>query len=843
MYNHVRMTTFLFILICILFGFTLNLRARVDTLEKRLRERSVETKQVTSDVPSPVASVEEPAITAPAPAYAPMPKADSETVFSPSIPVPPPVPAEPRESQLLAWFKEQTLIKIGSLIFFLGAVWFVSYAIEQNWISPIMRIVLGVLLGVAGYALAYTRQGKDDTQYQVITVLGTGIVLGSVVASQFAFTTPIVPAFLAGIIMVLSLAYTVYVAVRTKTEWIGIISAIAGFLVPFLVVTDNPSATTLLSYGFLLSACLLTVAFMTAWRVVTLTSFIGAALYLLTVSETGVLAATTMWLFAAVYSLLFFVVTTISLWRTRNPLMLDASILGLVGLQFVGFSVEYLSAPALAVFCAAVLVAGTGYALQQRGAGERVIALYVALSSIGILIATTLQFDGFVLTVAYALEVLMVFILALRLGKTENSVTLSFTLFLLPIITGIGNLIVLSDSTTALQAETVGVLTVIGVLGAAWYATMTYKRETNRALVEKLVPVFAVALYLFGMATVSVVAGIYDSIIPAVVSVLVCATLVAMVALFSLVKLTKIESPHILGLFSLVLPTILALDLILTGDLSLGGPIATLLATGAYLLCLIAITTRYWAEALDTNAAAFFGAIAYGLTWIAMLLCTLFFSELWSNLPNPVADVLIALTWLLVPYLTVNILLWLQQPINRVSPVLFVFAVPLLLLLDFYEFSGWPAGVFALEAIALYVAVTVLALLGKTLYDQGETFRQGAVVILVLAGLKAFGLVWMISQSLFEFEAIAVTVALLVYTITGLYLYVQGQIKGSIAWRRAGRYLLIAVVVRLLLVDVWAMEQVWQIVTFLTVGGLFIGAALYESSKRKQQEQIDTPSI
>jgi hypothetical protein len=104
----------------------------------------------------------------------------------------------PQEFFLYTWFKEQTLIKVGSVIFFFGAVWFVSYAIEQNWISPLMRIALGLLLACSIYGVGYWRQRFEVVQFQVLTVLGSAVFMGTVVASQFAFSNPVLPP-LAGI--------------------------------------------------------------------------------------------------------------------------------------------------------------------------------------------------------------------------------------------------------------------------------------------------------------------------------------------------------------------------------------------------------------------------------------------------------------------------------------------------------------------------------------------------------------------------------------------------------------------------------------------------------------------
>ena len=88
---------------------------------------------------------------------------------------------------LVDWFREQTLIKVGAIIFFLGAAWFVGLAFEENWISPLGRIVLGLALGVLVALIGYTRATVDRIQYLTLTALGAGVVIATVYASQFAF--------------------------------------------------------------------------------------------------------------------------------------------------------------------------------------------------------------------------------------------------------------------------------------------------------------------------------------------------------------------------------------------------------------------------------------------------------------------------------------------------------------------------------------------------------------------------------------------------------------------------------------------------------------------------------
>lgn len=843
------MSFFLFLLIVILFILNSSLTSRVNTLERKLKQNeSPQPGGAPSEIPS--ADVHEASE-----ALTPIPQAsgveDTSVWPAPSVSrrqsihhdsstseISRGITAERGDSKALSWFKDQTLIKIGSIIFFLGAVWFVSYAIEQNWISPLLRIVLGVLLGIAGYILAYTRKVHDQLQYQVISVLGTAIILGTVVASQFAFAAPVLPAWLAFSSMVLALAYTVRIALETKTEWINVVSAIAGYVLPFLVVTETPSLHGLLLYGALLAVCLLTVAFSTAWRSTTIISLIGSIIYLLLAVEAGTLTDMVMWWYVILYSLVFVGVTTLSVWRTRQPLVLDVSVLGIIGLQYISYAIALTTEPALMVFLAATLVALIGYGMHHSSANANGVVLYSSLSAIGILVATTLQFDGFVLTVAYAFEVLMVFALALRFGKTDTSYGIAAVLFTLPVLSGIGNLLTLSESATGLRAETTGVLSVIVAMAAASYVALKRPRESGQTNLVQIATALLAVLYVFFISSVYVIATIYDGIFLTEATLLIVSALLAVCIVLRVGMLTQTKEIHYLALLSLFVPTLVSVGTLI-GQQTIVSSTDLLFAALLYGVSLFVLGAKYWMDATANTLRAFYGRIAYGLLWVKIVFVGLFFTELWSMLPMSINEALRALTWLIVLYVSAHILLLLKQPKERVYPVLYSFVVPIILSISFYEFNGWPGGILSIDAVALYVFTTICMLLGKTLYDHSSSLGDAYKAFVVIAGLQSFALVWMISQSLFVFEAMAVTVALIIYTVAGLYAYVYGRINERALWQRAGIYILIAVVLRLFLIDFWVMEQVWQIITFLGVGGLFIAAALYESTRRKQEQSED----
>lgn len=126
-----------------------------------------------------------------------------------------------------------------------------------------------------------------------------------------------------------------------------------------------------------------------------------------------------------------------------------------------------------------------------------------------------------------------------------------------------------------------------------------------------------------------------------------------------------------------------------------------------------------------------------------------------------------------------------------------------------------------------------LRFLTYTTEDEAEKgiVRRFAVTLFALSGIFSTIIVWLIAHVLSPDEGMAVTIALFVYTIVGLGLYIEGSRRVSVALKYSGMSLLVVVIARLGLIDVWTMEILWRIATFLGIGILFMLAALLEKKK------------
>ena len=274
------------------------------------------------------------------------------------------VPVVPAEFFLYTWFKEQTLIKIGAVLFFLGAVWFVSYAIHEGWISETLRIMLGICAGVLLYVAAFWRSKTDTTQYLIITALGTAIIMATIYAGQMLFL--VFPPALALCLIVLCLTYTVWVSVKAAAEWLAVIAAVAGLLAPFMINSAAPDLGGLMIYLLSLSVGLLTVVFYTNWRTVSFVLVVGVSL--LQVQALGTVSALELWWYGVALALVFLASSTTSLVRSRVPEAIDIATLGIAGLLYTVLANAGASMPGLALFIAAFVFAVIGYSVHVRDA-------------------------------------------------------------------------------------------------------------------------------------------------------------------------------------------------------------------------------------------------------------------------------------------------------------------------------------------------------------------------------------------------------------------------------------------------------------------------------------------
>jgi hypothetical protein len=236
---------------------------------------------------------------------------------------------------------------------------------------------------------------------------------------------------------------------------------------------------------------------------------------------------------------------------------------------------------------------------------------------------------------------------------------------------------------------------------------------------------------------------------------------------------------------------------------------------------------------------------SYVFLWLSYLFVSVWFTILLSTFFSPALTLtLSSVLFAALTHVVVNLLLRLEVQFERIVPFVIALFVPALGLLPALSLRGWSDGVLSVDAVSLYAYVTLLILMGVTLYHfaqerSNETAMSFSSALLIVGGLFSFALVWVITHTISNSAVLAVTAALFIYTIAGLLSYVYGKRTNTHMFVRAGYLLLTAVIVRLAVVDVWNMDPFWRIITFLGIGAMFIIAALLERAPSRSVESQD----
>lgn len=140
--------------------------------------------------------------------------------------------------------------------------------------------------------------------------------------------------------------------------------------------------------------------------------------------------------------------------------------------------------------------------------------------------------------------------------------------------------------------------------------------------------------------------------------------------------------------------------------------------------------------------------------------------------------------------------------------------------------------VLILMAVLLIVSGRLITSVGKN--NQGGVNNNAGSAIIILGTLYIWFTLWQfIHIFMRESPDIATMTTLIIFTVAGLTAYFTGLYNNDIARKVYGTALLAFVVVRLIIVDVWAMELFGRVITFFAIGVLFMSTA-FLTKKRKQ---------
>jgi uncharacterized membrane protein len=162
--------------------------------------------------------------------------------------------------------------KIGIGVLIIGLGIFVKFAIDNNLISPVTRIILAYLAGGTLLWLAYRFKSKYMA-YSAVLLSGGVATLYFTTFIAFDFYQ-LFPRFAAFTLMLLISSYTIFAAIRQyRQEVIGIIGLVGAYAVPMLLST-NIGSIPMLGYVVLIDSVILIISFRLNWHTTSIVAFV-----------------------------------------------------------------------------------------------------------------------------------------------------------------------------------------------------------------------------------------------------------------------------------------------------------------------------------------------------------------------------------------------------------------------------------------------------------------------------------------------------------------------------------------------------------------------------------------
>ena len=316
---------------------------------------------------------------------------------------------------------------IGIIAVTFGVAFFLKFAFDQQWIGPGARVSLSALLGVALLYVGERLRGRGLKAYAYV-LSGGGILilyLSDYAAYNFYRLISQPTAF---VLMALVTTTAVLLSVRLSALPVAILGLVGGFLTPVLLSTGTDNEVGLFTYVALLDAGVLAVAYFKRWRSLDFLSFAGTV------------AITLGWAFAyfthekvwttLVFLTVFFLLYSLlaifhNVLRGRSTRWFDVALAIANATFYFGLSYLMLTeagldqvTPATEALLLSIFFTGLFYTTWRWSPDDRLLRYsYVGAAATFLTIALAIQLELHWVTMAWAVEALMLAWVGLRSGE------------------------------------------------------------------------------------------------------------------------------------------------------------------------------------------------------------------------------------------------------------------------------------------------------------------------------------------------------------------------------------------------------------------------------------------
>ncbi|HZZ40038.1 MAG TPA: DUF2339 domain-containing protein [Acidobacteriaceae bacterium] len=257
-----------------------NLEGEVASLRERVR-RLEETLQWHGIVPRPEASAAAAPVLSPmAPEEKPEVAAMQATAPVPLLQVPPQDHRAGDERSLESRIGSQWFNRIGILAVLIAAAWFLKLAIDNHWIGPLGRVLIGLLAGAGLIAWSERFRTRGYAAFSwSLKAMGSGVLYLSLWAAWSLYH--LIGSPLAFVAMIAVTAFNGFLSWVQDAELLALYAIVGGFSTPLLISTGENHEVALFTYLLLLDLAVLALVALKPWSRLLCGAFAGTVFFFL----------------------------------------------------------------------------------------------------------------------------------------------------------------------------------------------------------------------------------------------------------------------------------------------------------------------------------------------------------------------------------------------------------------------------------------------------------------------------------------------------------------------------------------------------------------------------------
>jgi uncharacterized membrane protein len=335
------------------------------------------------------------------------------------------------------WIKEDWLLKLGAFMIFVGFVWFVYYAFANNWIGPMGRVALGVIVGAVIMVFGWFRMQKYIRQGSVFLWLGSAVVIMTIYGARvvYDFFDPISALSL----MFITTVFIALASLKYKIKSLAFIALLMSAIIPLLTVSSG-GTIALFSYLSVIVLGTVWIVSLTGWRFLNLTAliifFLYSFPYMMSFSSSVQPESKIVLMFIYGFSLLTFIVSLLAVLRKGDEdkqYDISSALLSSIFLLVSILSIENKSYSSLVIVLWMIIYSVGSFLVYRMTGKKENFFIYSCISIAYLGAATAIELSGPALILAYVIEAVLVPIAIYLISKEDELVKRFSLLIAVPI--------------------------------------------------------------------------------------------------------------------------------------------------------------------------------------------------------------------------------------------------------------------------------------------------------------------------------------------------------------------------------------------------------------------------